>query len=207
MWFSGVSKTFKYFVLIKPGSKHWRLEWIILCVLRRSLVVIRGRRASVGPWAAPPGCWMQGGGGGIVPLGISGWWTLFSVQVRRRSPTPPTETAEPPRNHWPGRSPAWWTANKQTNMAVSAFQSSVCNRSSLNCGENSWFRCFRWRTGSGLTWTISLLHTLVSSFRLWTFETIVPRPLCCPAETHTDRQVNTGVEDGVRPCCLLTLCF
>lgn len=37
------------------------------------------------------------------------------------------------------------------------------------------------------TWTISLLQTLVSSFRLCTLDTIVPSPLCWPAGRHNKR--------------------
>ena len=75
------------------------------------------------PWAAPPGGRTQGGGGGIVRLCTSEWWTLSSVRGRSYSPAPPTEKDELPRNHWPGRSPAWWTsdAQKQTNKVMIQF--------------------------------------------------------------------------------------
>lgn len=156
---------------------------------------------------------MQGGGGGIVPLGISGWWTLFSVQGRRRSPAPPTETTEPPRSHWPGRSPAWWTAdanqpkNKQINNHSNAglvCGSGLQNSSDLNAGaETTWTV----RTaGSGVP---GVRPVLVSPGRSRCSTRWCPvsdsepsRPLsqdlCAGLRTHTHTQVNKGGWSGWR---------
>ena len=71
-----------------------------------------------GPWAGRPGCWTQDEGDAIDPLCTSEWWSLSSAPVMSHSPAPLMQRDETPRNHWTGRSPAWWTADAHKRTQI-----------------------------------------------------------------------------------------